>query len=226
MTCDGWGHNYDDWRVQIRPCWALFYGLWLFAKRPLHPVIKDYDPCFMAYRLREEWASIQVVWPALPQALSLSLLWVPPCLEQSKAWLASWGNVFRSHLWTTSANIYLFGFLKLFDPCAQVSYTLRNLFKSTWPRNNWIIQLPCFLRSSHVHFTTCPVPFSLGSTRGIQNQHQQGECLFEEELTCECEVASLWLPVLLLYSRLQPMARYLPQQESKSQISCDTSWTV
>lgn len=36
----------------------------LFAKRPLHPVIKDYDPSFMAYRPREELASIHVVWMA------------------------------------------------------------------------------------------------------------------------------------------------------------------
>lgn len=68
--------------------------------------------------------------------------------------------------------------------------------------------------------------YFLGSARRIQNQHQQGECLLEEELACECEVASLRLPVLLLYSRLQSMACYLPQQESKSQTSCDTSWTV
>lgn len=27
-------------------CWALFRVLLLFAKRPLHPVIKDYDPRF------------------------------------------------------------------------------------------------------------------------------------------------------------------------------------
>lgn len=65
----------------------------------------------------------------------------------------------------------------------------------------------------------------LGSARGIQNQHQQGECLFEEELACECEVASLRLPVLLLYSRLQSMACYLPQQESKYQTACAASWT-
>lgn len=74
----------------------------------------------------------------------------------------------------------------------------------------------------------CSFSFSvvLGSTRGIQNQHQQGERLLKEELACECEVASLRLPVLLLYSRLQSMACYLPQQESKSQTSSDTSWTV
>lgn len=67
--------------------------------------------------------------------------------------------------------------------------------------------------------------FLLGSTRGIQNQHQQAECLSEEELAGECEVASLRLPVLLLYSRLQSMACYLPQQESKFHTSCDC-WTV
>lgn len=47
--------------------------------------------------------------------------------------------------------------------------------------------------------------------------------MFEEELACQCEVASLRLPVLLLYSRLQSMARNLPQQESKSQTSSDSS---
>ena len=75
----------------------------------------------------------------------------------------------------------------------------------------------------HIHPLSVFFP---GSTRGIQNQHQQGERLFEEELACECEVASLRLPVLLLYSGLQSMARYLPQQESKSQTSRDTSRTV
>lgn len=37
----------------------------------------------------------------------------------------------------------------------------------------------------------------------------------EEELASECEVASLWLLVLLLYSGLQPVACYLPQQEGE-----------
>lgn len=68
--------------------------------------------------------------------------------------------------------------------------------------------------------------FFVGSSRGIQNQHQQGERLFEEELASECEVASLRLPVLLLYSGLQSLACYLPQQESKSTTSCNTSRTL
>lgn len=50
--------------------------------------------------------------------------------------------------------------------------------------------------------------------------------MFEEELAGECEVASLRLPVLLLYSRLQSMARYLPQQESKFHTAGDTRWAV
>lgn len=75
------------------------------------------------------------------------------------------------------------------------------------------------VRASHLLF------FS-GSARGIQNQHQQGECLFEKELACECKVASLRMPMLLLYSRLQFVACYLPQQEGKFQTSCDTRWTV
>lgn len=56
-----------------------------------------------------------------------------------------------------------------------------------------------------------------GSARGIQNQHQPGERLPEEELARQCEVASLRLPVLLLYSRVQSVARYLPQQEGTYQ---------
>ncbi|KAF0039844.1 hypothetical protein F2P81_008079 [Scophthalmus maximus] len=70
-----------------------------------------------------------------------------------------------------------------------------------------------FLASQSPRRTFCSIP---SSARGIQNQHQQGECVSEEELACECEVASLRLPVLLLYSGLQSMARYLPQQESDS----------
>lgn len=50
--------------------------------------------------------------------------------------------------------------------------------------------------------------------------------MFEEELACQCEVASLRVPVLLLYSRLQSMACYLPQQESKSQTFRDTIVTL
>ena len=70
------------------------------------------------------------------------------------------------------------------------------------------------------------IPFISGSTRRIQNQHQQTECLSEEELACECEVASLRLLVLLLYSWMQSMACNLPQQASKPAISCDTGWMV
>lgn len=52
-----------------------------------------------------------------------------------------------------------------------------------------------------------------GSARGIQNEHQPGERLPEKELARQCKVASLRLPVLLLYSRMQSVARHLPQQE-------------
>lgn len=44
----------------------------------------------------------------------------------------------------------------------------------------------------------------------------------EEEPASEREVASLRLLVLLLYSRLQSMACNLPQQESRSRVSCLT----
>lgn len=54
-------------------CGALFRALSMFAKRPLHPVIKDYDPGFMVYRPSEEWAAIHVVWTVQPQAVGLSL---------------------------------------------------------------------------------------------------------------------------------------------------------
>lgn len=52
-----------------------------------------------------------------------------------------------------------------------------------------------------------------GSARGIQNQRQPGQRLPEEELARQCKVASLRLPVLLLYSGMQSVARHLPQQE-------------
>lgn len=71
-------------------CGALFRALSLFAKRPLHPVIKDYDPGFMVYIPSKEWAAIHVVWMVQPQAMGLSLsFFCPPfCLERP-AWLAS-----------------------------------------------------------------------------------------------------------------------------------------
>lgn len=66
-------------------------------------------------------------------------------------------------------------------------------------------------------FVTCYLlPPPSGGTGGIQNQHQQAERLFEKEPSCQREVASLRLPVLLLHGGLQSVARYLPQQESES----------
>ena len=171
---DGWGHNYDDWRVQIRPCWALFRGLGLFAKRPLHPVIKDYDPRFMAYRLSVEWASIQVVWPSLPQALSLSLLWIPPCLEQTRARLASQSHSeISSHLWTTSANIYLLLSSSPLISALRFSFEKVGIFHvvSNNNNNNTYLTLCPSMMLLHASFLWLKL-FSLslsfsGSTRGI-----------------------------------------------------------
>ena len=54
-----------------------------------------------------------------------------------------------------------------------------------------------------------------GCTGGVQNQRQQGERLPEEEPAGQRQVAAVWLSVLLLYSRLQSVARHLPQQEGE-----------
>uniref|UniRef100_A0A0E9QM22 Uncharacterized protein n=2 Tax=Anguilla anguilla TaxID=7936 RepID=A0A0E9QM22_ANGAN len=56
---------------------------------------------------------------------------------------------------------------------------------------------------------------SLGGTRGVQGQYQQGEWVSEEDTACKCALAAVWLFMLLLHPGIQPVACYLPQQASK-----------
>lgn len=55
-----------------------------------------------------------------------------------------------------------------------------------------------------------PFMSRVGRTRRVQIQHQQSKWLFEENFTGERPLASVWMLVLLLHTRLQPVARGLP----------------
>lgn len=188
----------------------------------------------MAYRLGEEWASIQVVWLPRPQALSLSPppTHVPPCLlEQLGSPVRKKQSIQRSHLisgqhlqistcWFLSKALWSPCAAFLYSNCSQsrVSTTCKHSaphlrsYLVVWP--DWFLPLLCFFPFGVDFSHLSPL---VGSARGIQNQHQPGERLPEEELARQCEVASLRLPVLLLHSRVQSVARYLPQQEGTYQ---------
>lgn len=81
----------------------------------------------MAYRLWEEWASIQVVWPPRPQALALSRppTRVPPCLLEQLGSLVR-KSTQRSHLISGQhlqiSTCWVF-FPRLFDLCGQLFFT-------------------------------------------------------------------------------------------------------
>lgn len=100
----------------------------------------------MAYRLGEEWASIQVVWPPRPQALSLSLPPPPRSLLASLNSWAAWlerGRLFKdliSSLDSICKYLPVGFFPRLFDLRAQLFFTaIRASLMSAPPTNT---QLP------------------------------------------------------------------------------------
>jgi len=66
---------------------------------------------------------------------------------------------------------------------------------------------------------TVPCGFTpSGGTGGVQSQHQPCEQLPEEDPAGECAVAAVRLPLLLLHTGLQSVARHLPQQEGERHV--------
>lgn len=126
-------------------CGALFWALSLFAKRPLHPVIKDYDPGFMVYIPSEEWAAIHVVWTVQPQAMGLSLFLSSLCLESLGAWLA----IRSMQLW----NLMCFLRKASDKDLHGIFFTLWNLC-TEMKQNAFVISCTC-AHFVHVLFLVC-----------------------------------------------------------------------
>lgn len=58
-------------------------------------------------------------------------------------------------------------------------------------------------------------PRVLGGSRRIQDQHWPCELMSEKGSPSQCEMAAVWMSLLLLHPGVQPVACYLSQQESE-----------
>jgi len=57
-----------------------------------------------------------------------------------------------------------------------------------------------------------------GGTRGVQGNSDPSECDFEENTASQCQMAVLWLPLLLLHTRLLYVAGHLSQQKDAAPV--------